>query len=137
MSNHQENPAQTATAISISGPRSLLEVLRVAFVKYKHSHQQRKLHKDARTAFMTTLRLDDKMLKDIGVTREEAEWAATLPLEINAAKALHARARSRRQDEASQPRLGCRRSCVINRGLSARDVIALRPSRTVLGSGFH
>ena len=34
-----------------------------------------------RQAFLNTRRLDDRMLADIGVTREEVEWAAGLPLE--------------------------------------------------------
>ena len=54
-----------------------------------------------RRAFMNTFRLDDKMLEDIGVTREELEWAASLPLRVNASHALYARARERRQREIS------------------------------------
>ena len=42
-------------------------------------------------------RLDDRMLDDIGVTREELEWAIGLPLRVNATLVLHARARRRRQ----------------------------------------
>ena len=49
-----------------------------------------------RRAFMNTFRLDDKMLDDIGITREELEWAASLPLRVNASHALYARARKRR-----------------------------------------
>jgi uncharacterized protein YjiS (DUF1127 family) len=44
--------------------------------------------------------LDDHMLKDIGVTREEVEWAASLPLTTNAALALEERAFKRRRYEA-------------------------------------
>lgn len=40
--------------------------------------------------------LDDHMLDDIGITREELEWAIRLPLRVNAALALHDRARRRR-----------------------------------------
>ena len=39
---------------------------------------------------------DDYMLKDIGVTREEIQWAAGLPLTVNAALALEERAFQRR-----------------------------------------
>jgi uncharacterized protein YjiS (DUF1127 family) len=35
---------------------------------------------------------DDYMLRDIGVTRDEVQWAAGLPLTINAALALEERA---------------------------------------------
>jgi uncharacterized protein YjiS (DUF1127 family) len=39
---------------------------------------------------------DDYMLKDIGVTRDEIQWAARLPLTVNAALALEERAFQRR-----------------------------------------
>lgn len=42
-------------------------------------------------------RLDDHMLDDVGITRDELEWAIRLPLRVNAALALHERARRRRQ----------------------------------------
>ncbi len=42
-------------------------------------------------------RLDDYLLRDIGVTREEVQWAAGLPLSINAALALEERAAQRRR----------------------------------------
>lgn len=47
-------------------------------------------------------RLDDHMLDDVGVTREELEWAIRLPLRVNAALALHDRARRRRGAEAER-----------------------------------
>lgn len=40
---------------------------------------------------------DDYMLKDIGITRDEVQWAAGLPLTVNAAVALEERAFRRRQ----------------------------------------
>lgn len=45
--------------------------------------------------------LDDQLLDDIGVTREELEWAIRLPLRVNAALALHDRARERRNSAAA------------------------------------
>jgi uncharacterized protein YjiS (DUF1127 family) len=39
---------------------------------------------------------DDYMLRDIGVTRDEIQWAAGLPLTVNAAIALEERAFRRR-----------------------------------------
>ena len=39
---------------------------------------------------------DDYMLRDIGVTRDEIQWAAGLPLTVNAAVALEERAFRRR-----------------------------------------
>ena len=41
--------------------------------------------------------LDDYMLRDIGVTRDEVQWAVGLPLTVNAAIALEERAFRRRQ----------------------------------------
>jgi uncharacterized protein YjiS (DUF1127 family) len=41
--------------------------------------------------------MDDHMLRDIGVTREEVHWAAGLPLTVNAALALEERAFQRRR----------------------------------------
>ena len=44
---------------------------------------------------------DDHMLRDIGVTRDEVQWAAGLPLTINAALSLEERAFRRRHDGVS------------------------------------
>lgn len=46
------------------------------------------------------LGLDDHMLDDIGITREDLLWAIDLPLRVNAALLMHARARCRRAMEA-------------------------------------
>lgn len=44
---------------------------------------------------------DDHMLRDIGVSRGEIEWAAGLPLTVNAALALEERAFRRRHTNGS------------------------------------
>jgi len=44
---------------------------------------------------------DDYMLQDIGITRDEVQWAAGLPLTVNAAIALEERAFRRRQNGGS------------------------------------
>ena len=49
-----------------------------------------------RDAFRNLLRLDDAMLRDIGVTRDEVVRAASLPLSHNAALELQALKRGRR-----------------------------------------
>ena len=41
---------------------------------------------------------DDYMLQDIGITRDEVQWAAGLPLTVNAALALEERAFRRRRN---------------------------------------
>ncbi len=67
----------------------------------RRRYRRRRVLKEARAAFMHTVHLDDRMLDDLGVTREEVLWAASLPLEVNAALALQARAAARRAAEAS------------------------------------
>jgi uncharacterized protein YjiS (DUF1127 family) len=44
---------------------------------------------------------DDYMLQDIGITRDEVQWAAGLPLTVNAAVALEERAFRRRKNGGS------------------------------------
>lgn len=51
---------------------------------------------EARAAFMHTVYLEDRLLDDMGVTREEVSWAASLPIDVNAAEALRERALRRR-----------------------------------------
>ena len=48
-----------------------------------------------RRAFDTLTRLDDRELRDIGLTREDVEWASKLPLSWNAAQAMRERAKKR------------------------------------------
>ena len=46
--------------------------------------------------------LDDRMLADIGVSRAEVEWAARLPLALNAAHELQSLSARRRKYTRSQ-----------------------------------
>lgn len=71
-------------------------ILQTLATRLRHKLETHREHRVTRRAFMNTFRLDDRMLDDIGVTREEVEWAASLPLEVNASHALYARARKRR-----------------------------------------
>jgi uncharacterized protein YjiS (DUF1127 family) len=73
---------------------AILQTLMSGLRKTRETHRENRVR---RRAFMNTFRLDDKMLDDIGVTREEVEWAASLPLRVNASHALYARARRRRR----------------------------------------
>ena len=45
------------------------------------------------------LELDDAMLDDIGLRRDEVQWAGRLPLTVNASIAMYERARRRRHAE--------------------------------------
>lgn len=65
----------------LAGPRKLLDAVA------RNVRRYRELRRD-RAAFGNVARLDDRLLEDIGVTREEVEWAARLPLARNAARAL-------------------------------------------------
>ena len=51
----------------------------------------------ARRAVSRLDRLDEFLLRDIGVTRDEVRWAACLPLTVNAALALEERSIMRRK----------------------------------------
>ena len=53
----------------------------------EHLASRRKLKQD-RDAFNAMLRLEDELMRDIGVTRANVEWASRLPLEKNAADEL-------------------------------------------------
>ncbi len=65
-------------------------------------YRRRRELREARAAFMHTVYLDHRLLDDMGVTREEVLWAASLPLEVNAALALRERAAERRAAEAAR-----------------------------------
>lgn len=74
-----------------------LTILSAVLARVRERHQQLRSLKDARAAFMTLVHQDDRVLDDVGVTREEVLWAASLPLEANAALALRERAVLRRR----------------------------------------
>ncbi len=67
--------------------------VRKACTGYERRRQQRM----DRDAFLHLLSLDDVMLDDIGVDREELLWAANLPLQTNAALVLAEVSRARRK----------------------------------------
>ena len=49
---------------------------------------QARKHRENRAAFNHMLTLDDNLLNDVGVTRANVEWAAGLPISVNASQAL-------------------------------------------------
>jgi len=53
-----------------------------------------------RRAFQTLHSMDEALLRDIGVTRHEVEWASQLPMHTNAARALRETSMRRRAAEA-------------------------------------
>ena len=55
------------------------------FLERKALYRQRKID---RAAFLTMMSLDDSMLDDIGLTRNDIIWAAKLPLSVDAALAV-------------------------------------------------
>lgn len=56
-------------------------------------YRTRRQRRIDRAAYRNMLRLDDAMLKDIGVTRADVLWASELPLSENAALELQRIAR--------------------------------------------
>lgn len=75
--------------------RSLAEA--TAEVRRRASDLRRRL------AFQRVVHLDDRMLDDIGLTREEVSWANGLPLHMNASHEAHTAARLRRERERRRP----------------------------------
>ncbi|WP_179954032.1 DUF1127 domain-containing protein [Denitrobaculum tricleocarpae] len=137
MTTHSKAPANAdASARNETPPRSavpsaarsfllsVLAALRHGCAKQRHNRARRRAQKLARDAFMATVRLDDRMLDDIGVTREEVQWAAGLPLAFNAARALHSRARARRRRAKAGPNGSSRSPDFPNTNLSAGSLIA-------------
>ena len=80
-----------------SGLASIKRFVDAAFEAVSTWRQRR----DARDAFVGLLHQDDRILADIGVLRDEIEWAARLPLDVDAARALHDAAQRRRAEERS------------------------------------
>ena len=137
MSRHRKQPTSHTTCKLLANAvpkaetpgllRQVLSLLLRISEQQIQARRLRKSHRDARDAFRRTLRLDDNLLDDIGVTREEVEWAATLPLEVNASRALYARAAARRRRMTSQ---NCRGSWTENaarRSSNGERIIAPRP----------
>jgi uncharacterized protein YjiS (DUF1127 family) len=75
-----------------AGIKRLLSALRQAIASWR-------ARRDSRDAFANLLYQDDHILADIGVLRDEVEWAARLPLAVDAATALRDTAAVRRRAE--------------------------------------
>lgn len=67
---------------------AILDLARIAFARMRTSWVDYQAHRERRDAFKTLLRLDQKALKDIGLTRYDVLWASKLPLHVNAAEEL-------------------------------------------------
>ncbi|MCF3932374.1 DUF1127 domain-containing protein [Acuticoccus sp. M5D2P5] len=61
--------------------------------------RERRRVRARRAAFNHLLTLDQSLLDDIGVTRDEVTWGSYLPIERNAAHEVQERARKRRASE--------------------------------------
>ena len=71
-------------ASQLAHPWSLITMTARLKDYLKTIHRRR----ESRDAFKHLMSLDDVLLRDIGVTRADVEWAAQLPLKVNAAHAL-------------------------------------------------
>lgn len=78
----QNTAARQATRPKRAAIRSFFQ----GMVKNHALKRQQKINRDA---FSTMLALDDSLLKDIGVSRGDVQWAANLPLSEDAAEALY------------------------------------------------
>lgn len=69
----------------------------VSHVSFASRLQMIARHWRARRKVREMQELDDRMLADIGVRRDEVEWASQLPLSVNAALELEAASFRRRR----------------------------------------
>jgi len=74
------------------GKRSSLQQAFRRLSDWFKTRRERKINRDA---FSHLLKLDDDLLDDIGVTRDSVRWAASLPLSVDASRALEETARGR------------------------------------------
>lgn len=81
---------------------SILTSLSTFVTRIRDEYLHHREMKNERAAFMHMATLDDSTLDDIGVTREDIAWAASLPLDVNAALAVRERARRRRYGTGRQ-----------------------------------
>ncbi len=64
----------------------------------RYRYQPLRLYRNwqVRRLVRNMLDMEDVMLDDVGIERHEVQWAARLPLTVNASIAMHERARRRR-----------------------------------------
>lgn len=84
-----EKPAAAVSAKNRFPVRVVLGIKR-----YLHTRRMRRIDRDA---FLHLAKLDDSLLKDIGVSRADVEWATKLPLSQNASDALQQISRGYKQ----------------------------------------
>lgn len=78
---------------ALETPKGWLQGL---FARLRDYWKHRKSLVEDRRAFETMLALDEVTLRDIGVSRDELEWANRLPLGFNAAREARKAAERRR-----------------------------------------
>ncbi len=71
--------------VKLEGPRNLLTQGFSKLISFAVTQLQRRYQ---RAAFRKLLVADDRILKDIGVTRGDIHWASQLPLQVNAGEEL-------------------------------------------------
>lgn len=83
-------------ATTDAGYVTLAERARRLIEETLKARRERRARYEARQAFLNLKHLDDRTLDDIGVTRAEVYNAAELPMDVNAARALHQMAAERK-----------------------------------------
>lgn len=81
----EEFASRNAILHSATPLKSVLASYFAKIADFLEAREQRRIDRDA---FNTMLTLDDDMLADIGVTRDDVYWASRLPLSVNASEAL-------------------------------------------------
>lgn len=79
----QPRKFETASSILSGAMRRILNLA-------VHNYHAYKTHRTNRRAFVQMLNLEEGVLSDIGVTRDDVLWASNLPIEVNAALELEA-----------------------------------------------
>ena len=75
--------------------QKILIVFRHAWISWTNYRARRRQWQQDRDAFMQLVWQEDRILADSGLTRDDINWAVSLPLSVNAACALQDRATQR------------------------------------------
>lgn len=78
---HIDKSGSSISAIIGHAARQISALIKSEIQRKKNQHQRR-------LAFLQMQNLEDNILQDIGISREDLNWASKLPEHVNAAKEL-------------------------------------------------